>query len=191
MKLLHLKPIIFNWGCPRSGTTFIEEAFSYLPIHTQKIHEGNPLHPCKSDNGLITLQDLYRNRQVLFIRTFRNPIEIFESFRAMDGSVGKQNNEKIFDFIRTEYENYHKQKNKISCVEIDFDLLGTGGAEYRVERSHTIDARIGISDKKILNCLNKHGYNPIRKGRLSMGITKSLLTEKEKEEINNFAETLK
>jgi len=187
MKLLHLKPIIFSFGCPRSGTTFIEEAFSYLPIHTQKIHEGSSLHPCQSDTGLLTLQDIYRNRKILFIRTFRDPIQIFESFRAMDGTVGKQKDERIFDFIETEHKNFRKQKLD-NCVEIDFDALST--ETHKEYIAHRIGLRV-LDKGRIKNVLNKYGHNPIRKGRLSMGITESLLTDEEKQEIKAWSSLLK
>lgn len=188
MKLLHLKPIIFNFGCPRSGTTFIEEAFSYIPIHTQKIAEGNPLHPCISDSGLIALQDLYKNRKVVFVRTFRDPGEIFESFRAMDGSIGKQDNKQIYLFIQSENHNFHKQKKEIKFIEIDFDKLKS--EEYRVDISTRIGREVGICSH-FLNALNKYGHNPIRKGRLSMGITKSSLTAKEIDNIKRWSRILK
>ncbi len=47
---------IVTFGCPRSGTSYIQRALTYVPAtHVYKLREDNPLHPSKSNIGLIGL----------------------------------------------------------------------------------------------------------------------------------------
>lgn len=51
-----------------------------LPCFTTKLPEAVDLHPCQSDTGLVTLQKLFYERRLVFVRTVRHPVQIVESF---------------------------------------------------------------------------------------------------------------
>jgi hypothetical protein len=114
---------VFSFGCPRSGTTFIQSVLNAGDgYHYNKIGEGDRLHPCNSRDGLINLCQLYRRRGVLFVRTVRDPVAIFNSFYGARHLVsthqthglslyGIANNddERIYKFIESERDSVKEQ----------------------------------------------------------------------------------
>ena len=75
--------LIFSFGCPRSGTTFIERCIWKLQnVHAKKIQEAMRVHPYNSPDGIIDLSWIFRE-EALFIQTVRSHRDIIESFYAV------------------------------------------------------------------------------------------------------------
>jgi len=73
---------IFNYGCPRSGTTIMQAILQRLQgVYHHKIDENYRLHPCQ-EGSLLDLAQIFSTTgdNVIFVRTIRNPIDIMESF---------------------------------------------------------------------------------------------------------------
>lgn len=194
--------VVVTFGCPRSGTTFMEYLFaggSYLPI---KLTEGNLLHPCKSDNGLYMIKVLFHKHKVLFIRSIRNPYEIYNSFRAArqdhysNDGVGRNSDERIFKFIHNESNNvlaqkhwFEKHKVEYDLIEVKYESLSTpaGQTEFLSKVGKFIT---NPTDKLMLSRkIKTFGVKPVREGRLQHGeVGQGFLSLPEKVDIYNNLE---
>lgn len=116
---------IFSFGCPRSGTTFVQDVLCRLDVGGdviyQKIAEGDQLHPCQSKDGLLGLAQLYRSDHVVFVRSVRKPTAILESFLAArkiaseSGRIERiaaNSDERIFRFIKDERDHVRYQTQR-------------------------------------------------------------------------------
>ena len=143
--------IIFTYGCPRSGTTFVQRLFANLGAEyvVEKIREGDKAHPCQTDTGLLMLAQLFRDRNVVFVRSVRSPLGIFESFYAAKhihettgslGGLAGNTDERIRKFILDERNNTSTQVlehsmlveregvnaatlGRLDIVEFDYDTM--------------------------------------------------------------------
>ncbi len=179
---------------------------------SQKIREGDRLHPCQSNYGLISLAQLFRNDSVIFIRTVRDPAAIFESFYAariipgmtrppvqgmirMQHNLGMVTDERIYQFIVKERANTEAQIQKAEKLPFRFQLIQVqydelffepGQDRFLADLSHYIgDVRHVREAVKRL-----WGKSPVREGRLSAGIKESLLPEGMKQEIEERCASL-
>ncbi len=203
---------IFSYGCPRSGTTVMQRVLQNGDFDALKIREGDRLHPCQSAYGLIALCQLYRADNVVFIRTMRDPVAIFESFYAgrvipkmsrppitgmvrMMDKLGKVSDERIYAFIEKECANTKTQIQKakklpwrFQLVQVQYDDLFSEKEQDRflTDLSHYIgDVR---TIRKAITSL--WGKKPVREGRMSAGIKESLLPEGMKQEIEDRCSSL-
>jgi len=185
----------------------------------QKIREGDILHPCNSDNGLVSLAQLYRDGYtVLFVRTVRDPVDIFESFYAvnylhkkrlggqhkpgmapllgkMTKNMMENTDEKIFEYVLNDHFHTEKQKNlyqpwPFNLIEVGYKALHTEEGQREFISRLAIageerQVRIGRNMKDIW------GVKPVREGRMSHGMTESLLSDDLKEEIKRRCTWLK
>jgi hypothetical protein len=185
-------------------------------INVLRLIESNPVHPCLSKNGLHALAMMEVGRwtttQIIMIRIVRDPIEIFESFysKRVEGSPvymrGVNEDERIFDFIITERTNTRIQKERYVEFRTEWDERGKRGWPFRlievqyealdtnlgkVSFSDKIDAHVpGLGADVRMYLEDTWKKKPIRHGRLSQGITESLLTTELKEEIRCRCESL-
>ena len=187
--------ILFNYGCPRSGTTFVRDLIDQgkgsIP---RKIVEYIMVHPCNADNGLIDLRRLFDGFNVVFLRSVRNPIDIFKSFYAarkiiaeteedfrwrnsLEG-LANMSDKAIFRSIENERNNTeaqrHKQvgKHKLNIIELDYDRLPD--VKYRKEIVATIAEQLPDSDnnRKLMYRWMEDSYikKPSRAGALSFKV---------------------
>ncbi len=101
--------IVFSYGCPRTGTTFMQKMIAqgkgYIPAY---IREYDTMHPCNGSWGLFLLARCLKNSLPLFVRTIRNPIDIFESFYTVNHlglMTEKIEDETIYSMILEESKN--------------------------------------------------------------------------------------
>jgi len=211
---------LFAFGCPHSGTTYLwrslqavaeiaNERTTCASCRTQvyRITESNPLHPCLSPNGLISLAMMAvgANGPIVLVRIIRDPVDIFESFYAKrqpgHGAYmkGVNDDERIFDFIEQERTNVRRQKERYAEFKKAWTEKGKRGWPFHLievkyeelddERKRIeFCAELGAHAKGVGEIL--HTYladtwkkKPIRHGRLKMGITKTLLPKGLKAEI--------
>jgi hypothetical protein len=189
--------IVISFGCPRSGTTFIEawlenrRAFLY-----QKLREGDMLHPCQSEDGLIRLAQLFRRQNLIFVRTKRSYREIIDSFFAarLPGAknakgIGANSNERIIKFIVDEELNYQKQKAELATIrEIPFRIVELNynkmhDSPYQLETAMRIakhlprNIRLKTQEEIQRWLILNFGKNPVREGKLSHKIKKQVAPE--------------
>jgi len=190
--------IILNYGCPRTGTTFINRMLGKgVDLIAGKIAEGHSYHPIKSKCGLLNLCYTFQSCDLLFVRTVRDPINIFESFyhakkMKIEGLDG-QNDESIKRIIELEETNTRIQSEGLRLVTIDFDKMGD--IDYSKEKileicSHTKDP--ARNSEIYLNFIRER-YNklPIRQGRLSDNSREiSYLTQEQKQTISSWHKSL-
>jgi hypothetical protein len=115
-------PIVFNFGAPRTGGTWmrcmLEKGVGYA---ARKLPELSPLHPCKSDKGLLGLMAAV-GRPFLFVRTLRHPLEIVRSWyslRTVDAhpaSIGHAADETILQMLVAERDNTASQMPAMAKV---------------------------------------------------------------------------
>ena len=196
---------LFSYGCPRSGTTAMQHVLTGCVTDYQKIREGDLLHPCRSDSGLLSLAQLYRDgHTVIFIRTIRSSIEIFESFYAMlhfnkTGVAGPSatkmvkrmsvnTDERIFEYILNEHRNTDAQKAHgypwpFNIVEAGYRMLNLpyGRRGFYDDIQPLVGE--GIAERIFRKMAEIWGKEPVREGRMSHGLTKSLLSDDLKAEI--------
>lgn len=199
--------VILNYGCPRSGTTFtnimLNQGINFI---TGKIAEGSCYHPIRNKNGLFDLSYTFRNYNVFFLRTVRNPLNIFESFAHAKKitnqknteidpdfySFSKQTTESIKNMISEEKKNTEDQiKRGVKIFELNFDNLGN--ADYLNEKLSEI-SNLTMSKKEnfdIFYRFVRDNYNkkPVRRGRLSDNAM-SCLTKDEALQISKWYEDL-
>lgn len=110
---------VVGFGCPRSGTTFLQKALRSLRgVYTAKLVEHAKIHPCHSENGLINLAGNLRSPGVTFVRIVRHPIEVADSFVAtrsseltdLTGTIPKYSDDVIVRWITSESENSTAQR---------------------------------------------------------------------------------
>ena len=184
---------IYTFGCPRSGTTYLwklcRTVFAETAWGVDRIKEGNAIHPCNFDKGLLGLASL--NNPVL-VRIYRDPVDVFESFYGKRSELsanpwhGVNDDERIYQFIENERRNVAFQKAWYERVKPDWPLRLV---EVAYEDLHTREGRLAFAEAmgqhvgdNLANNLwrgvdETWGSVPSREGRLSLGITESLLPE--------------
>lgn len=190
-------PVALSFGCPRSGTTFMQRALAELSAAlTEKIGEGSMFHPCRSTRGLLDLAHLFAGRRVAFVRTVRHPVEIAASFVATRTFVeddptsfeglAKNTDRDVVEFIRSESSGFAAQRHLIgshdwphALFEVRYeDLAGEG---YRSNLADDVTAVLGLGrhERDALNAaLDEFNTEPARPGRLSRG--KDPVTQKQR-----------
>lgn len=184
-----MKPIVFSFGCPRSGTTFMQQALAKLktPL-TEKIGEGSLLHPCRSHDGLRTLSHLFASRPVVFVRTVRHPVEIAASFVAARhlteeepesfSGLAKNSDADVLRFVRSESVSVADQREHFAETDWPHELIEVryedlSAKDYREIVASKIVSASGVTDKEkwpLIAKLDTFGVRPTRPGRLSHGV---------------------
>jgi len=182
---------VFTFGCPRSGTTYLWKMMRQLnsdTLYVDRIKEANPLHPCNSRDGLLGLAAQFPD--AVFVRIERDPVDVFESFYGKRSELSKNpwhgvnDEERIYEFIINERINTRRQRMKhqkdkpdwpFNLIEIVYEDLHTRGGQTRVVKdvyrhlgpkaSFFVESHLAETWMKV----------PSREGRLSLGITESLL----------------
>jgi hypothetical protein len=141
------------------------------------IPEGFDAHPCNSSNGLLSLAQVFRDMNCVFIRIHRNPVQIYKSFcrlRAIyeetrDPDIERMagySDETILNMIKSEKINFDIQRststhNYMWSFPFKYCLVNYNGLDNidYVQRltSHIVDF-IGVEPKR--------NYNLIRDGFL-------------------------
>jgi len=185
--------VVVNYGCPRSGTTFMRNVLGRLQgVFAFKLAEGRHLHPYKNPDGLVDLHRMLRHRRLVLIRTVRHPLEIAESFAALrdpqlhevDGApmnLAKFRDPKAVEFIRIESENTALQRAALLepehkheglwFIEIRYEDLADAKKRARFVRQVTDPLPTPEKNHEILaRALTEFGTKPIRRGRLRAGL---------------------
>ena len=195
--------IIFNYGCPRSGTTFLDKMMFSGITPSYKIQEASPIHPIHSDMGLLGLAMIFYLQPVVFIRIKRNPVDIFESYycarlgKSRNKGLKKATNDDVFRFIDNErrhttqnrilldiYRNKHNLE--IYFVEIDYDKLHDDNYAKQI---HNTLKNITGEDYYYDYIKKVFGKKSVREGRMSLGIKDSLVPDDIKELIKERYES--
>lgn len=191
---------IVTFGCPRAGTSYIQKALTYVPaVHVYKLREDNPLHPSKSNMGLIGLARMITDHLV-FVRIKRNPMEIVESFVAtrsavrVGGTLHLNTDEKIVEWVVSESEGTHYQRQSVEYgsrkgqikwrfVEVRYESLVTeqGVSSFCNEVYGHIPEACSLEAMKqyILKSFGNRRAS-VMAGRLSQGVVDSVLSEEQK-----------
>jgi len=199
--------VVVSFGCPHSGTTYmmklLERGKGYLYFPLREIHED--IHPATSKTGLLTLIKFfnYAGYDHLFVRTKRDPLDIFESFYAKKYYNKKNLDEKIYDFIFNESLNVYDQKQsfkkcvkegrikylgkRFNLVEVKYeDLYDVNKQRRFIQEIVSYLSERKMNQSLLLSYLNNtfgKKSKAIRKGKLSMGIEKNLVSEAKRKEI--------
>lgn len=119
---MSVNAVVVNYGCPRSGTTFMRHILKRLSgVFAFKLAEGRVLHPCQSGDGLVELHKILRHKRLVLVRTVRHPLELAESFVALRDprlheaggvpeNLAKFSDERAVEFVRLESENTARQR---------------------------------------------------------------------------------
>ena len=195
---------IFSFGCPRSGTTFIQKniLLKLKGVYYRKIPEWHGIHPCQSSDGLLSLNLLLDN--ILFIRTIRNPIDILESFymfrqpKYKDHVFSKWIDWEILNFIINEELNTRRQINhehwRSKIIKISYDRMKD--KDYILPIIDNILKHIDNKDSEdfnrdiLISGFESFGKEPARIGRLSEDFKKKLLTYKERVRFKKILERI-
>ena len=177
--------MIFTFGCPRSGTTFLWKAARTLGHDALviRVPETRLAHPRRTRDGLVELVRTFAVHKVLLIRIVRHPLDIVESVlagRRLDfptGSLGRRTDERICRMIIEESESWAEQlpllvgEENCTVVEARYEALATEEGMKRLVRAVRAfvgkDAR-GLKDFRTF--LDTFGRVPVRMGRLELGI---------------------
>jgi hypothetical protein len=194
-----MNSIILNYGCPRTGTTFVNQMLSQgIDVVTGKIAEGHSYHPIRSDHGLIDLSYTFQRCNLVFVRTIRDPISIFESFyharKVQMGNLGKVEDDSIKQMIELEETNTTEQSKDTAIVTIDFNRMQEH--PYISEKINEICKNTNNPKKntKIYLDFIEKKYNkvPIRQGILSDKARETnYLGEEKRQEIINWHQNIK
>jgi hypothetical protein len=186
--------IILNYGCPRTGTTFVNQMLSRgVGLIAGKIAEGHSYHPIHSDHGLLNLSYTFQRCNLVFVRTIRDPIKIFESFyharKVQMGNLGKVGDDSIKRMIESEEINTLKQSREIIIVTLDFNRMQEHS--YISEKIHDICKNTNNPQKNTKTYMEfieeKYNKVPIRQGILSDNARETnYLSEEKRQEITNW-----
>lgn len=172
-----MKPtqLVLSYGCPRTGTTFMWKLLMQcVGIITVKISEHNIIHPALTDDGLFAINHLFKSQYPLFVRTTRNPIEIFESIYLREAAGQRRIPDRvIYKWIRNESANTKHQfarKHGLRTITVRYESLFTdeGRTQFLDELvAHLPDSRnqYAVLTKYYQKIFNKIS---VRGGRLSI-----------------------
>lgn len=193
MKGEKLEQLVFTFGCPRSGTTFLQMMMmAGTGYEVYKIPEYAINHPGMSHLGLITLKQMFYDKDVVFVRIVRDPAEIIKSYYAARDIVENNRQEviqshspdveriashsdyRILQTIITEQENTMKQagaageKGKVEIITIKYETMDINELWPRLVKPE--------QNRELLqNFIDKHWNKiPLRGGRLSYGVEVAL-----------------
>lgn len=165
---------------------------------TSKLHEHNGLHPCESDDGLLTLSHWLQKETVVFVRTVRHPLAIADSFvatrqesmRDRNPGLAQHDDERVVKFIRSESDGTDAQRDTLietstrahkqwdhHLVEARYEDLANPG--YRdlfalAVSKHMPDA--GAAYRQLAGRLDAEwGSEPVRDGKLHRDITERVM----------------
>ena len=190
---MSIKTIVINYGSPRSGTTFLSHVFDQLSdsVLAFKLTEARILHPCQSEDGLIELHTLLRKKHVVLVRTVRHPMEVAESFLALQNpatwppdakrpGLANFTNARFAGFVTRESENTALQRpallapdyrhRGLSFIEIRYEDLADGAGQEEFAR--LVAEKLPEPDTNfqiLVDALRDYGENPVGVGRLFAG----------------------
>jgi len=185
---------VFSFGCPRSGTTFLQYVLNQgRGYYHAKITENMNFHPGNNPNALYHINDMlgHMGDQVLFVRIKRNPIDIFESFHAarLEDSVNRglkdNTDEMIYDYIEHEsigVDHIKREFPQLNLIEVKYEDLG----DY-IKRKEFLSKLCKFLPKGnegvIKIALNDFDKQFVREGKKSRNITRKLLSADKIKEI--------
>ena len=182
--------VLFSFGCPRSGTTFIERCIWKLQnVVARKVSEAMTMHPYNSMLGIVDLSWLFKS-EAMFIQTIRNHRDIIESFYAakeyfpLTGIARNTDYEIVQFIIRSEcsIKNQMQSDRWFSQIcEIDYDRLDDDA--YRREKARYITAQIETPQQNyeiLLEQFRLFKVESKRKGRFYHGDLDKSFVEPEK-----------
>ena len=173
--------VVIAFGCPRAGTTFLQKAVEGLSgAFAFKMAEWTPLHPCKSDRGLLDISRLFSTRELILVRIYRDPLEIAESFlaartkKAGDKFLGiaRHTDREVSKYICDESENVFRQKallrerKNTRLIEVRYESLATSEGRKKFTAALAPFSR-GEGFRKTLDTFGKR---PVRAGRMTLGL---------------------
>ena len=186
-----MSTVVFSFGCPRSGTTFIQrmlqEGSGYI---YSKIQEGRILHPINSAEGLLEIEYLFSGHNVVFVRSKRDPVKIFESFyhqrEIPEIYPVREPDRNIYMYIAKEASNFALQAPflRTPVIEINFDMLGN--EHYAALVATTLLKRLPNGTGDTFRPFIKRMYmkESVRPGKLSEGVPdKKYISDKKEWEI--------
>lgn len=122
---------VFNFGCPRSGTTFMARCISALrEPFTCKLIEHSDLHPCQSQDGLRELSVALEDRRMVLVRTVRHPMEMADSFVVMRRDGIAQKTGDISDYSDERVVEWIKAESRHAAIQREW-FSHRGGADHR------------------------------------------------------------
>lgn len=193
-----VKTIIISFGCPRSGTTFLARCLSpLLGVFAFHLPDGAKLHPCKSQEGLIQLDALFWSHRAIFVRIYRSPLEIVESFLALRQlkpgiARAKDTDQRIVRWIMNEHVNVAGQRQILRArqknwerhylVEVRYEALARErGRRAFTKKLGALLPRRRMNQERLLEQLDTFGGKPANLGRLKTQMKGSLMTPSERE----------
>ena len=195
--------MILNYGCPRSGTTFLKKAMESTRLCTARIPDTSINHPMNSPLGLHGIYKIFKPH-CAFVRIVRDKYEILDSFlfqkmKNPEIVLGKRTIPEIARFIALTEINTQTQLEFVNVVEIihgdmddaitfgkfrhDFEKTFRGmNFHYKFEGGRVTSDQAGLLiATEIMNAYNKV---PSRHGKLSEGYKEQIATEDQKKELD-------
>ncbi len=178
-----MRTIIISFGCPRSGTTFLARCLSpLLGVFAFHLPDGAKLHPSKSKEGLIQLDALFWNHRVVWVRIYRSPLDIVESFLALrqlkpDVARARDPDAQIVRWIKTEHLHVAEQRSVLRThqdnwerhhlVEVKYEALANErGRQVFADRLGNLLPRRRANQERLLDQLGTFGSKPANLGKL-------------------------
>ncbi len=189
---------IVSFGCPRSGTTWLYRCLSALHgIVSLRIPDGAKLHPSKTPDGLISLAATLYDRDVVFVRIIRSPLDIVDSFLALrkltpGAARANDTNERIVRWIVSEHVNMAMQRRTLikpqelwgrhSVVELRYeDMASAEGREAFVNEIVPLLPDSAVNRVRLLGELETFGNRPYAIfGKLKAGLDGPVMTPEER-----------
>ena len=189
-------PIVFSYGVPRSGGTFLKELLDQGQGYAhRKINEFGPLHPIASENGLLGLMSVVGKNKPIIVRILRHPLEIVESMYALRlpeagvGGIAKAEDSEIMEWVRWEHANTVAQKRAMEkvgwlerFVEVRYhDFSDEGARDAFIGRLVDLLPDPDFNRAAFRSFIESHWRrHSVRRGRMEMGITESVVPSSRK-----------
>lgn len=151
-------PLIFAYGCPRSGTSILFQTLRQCKgVEVRKLKETFLNHPVKSRDGMITLAHQFRPRRVTFVRITRSDTDIIHSFYAAkhpafpDKRIGAASPLQVARFLALEQINTVAQQDALP------DNAGFLEVSYeRFAEPETLDSLLSVVGEDNAGRLRKY-----------------------------------
>ena len=192
-----MRTVVISFGCPRSGTTFLARCLSpLLGVFAFHLPDGGKLHPCKSREGLIQLDALFWSHRAIFVRIYRSPLDIVESFLALrelkpDIARARDSDQRIIRWITNEHANVAEQRPVLRThqknwephhlVEVKYEALaGDKGRRAFAETLGALLPRRRANQQRLLDQLETFGDKPANLGKLKARMSGSVMTPRQR-----------
>jgi len=189
-------PMVFSYGAPRSGTTFLQVMLDGGAGYAhRKLAEFGALHPCITNTGLIGIMSTAGLDKPIIVRILRHPLEIVESMYALRrpganvGGIATATDETILGWIKRERSNTAEQKAIMAgigwterFVEVRYhDFSDVAARAAFIGRLVQLLPDPDFNRASFASFIKAHwDKDSVRCGRLAMGITESIVPEERK-----------